>query len=74
MSVYTDCAHVECACPAAPGTRYCSEYCRQRDESQKEEERRNPGQLLAAGNVCDCGHAECEHRVSTGEVMHEQAR
>jgi hypothetical protein len=74
MTSGTECAHVECACPAAPGSRYCGDYCRAADESQQAHERRDPGQLFAAGHACDCGHADCERRVSTGEAMHEQAR
>jgi hypothetical protein len=56
------------------GARYCSEYCREQDEIQKAEERRNAGQLLAVGHQCGCGHAECDERVTTGEATHEQAR
>ena len=74
MSALRDCGHVECACLAARGSRYCSEYCRRQDEILKEQERRDPGQLLAVGHLCDCGHAQCEERARTGEAMHEQAR
>jgi hypothetical protein len=74
MSDRTECAHVECACLVARGERYCSEYCRARDESQKADERRNPGQLFAVGHVCNCGHPDCEQRVKSGQAVHEQAR
>ena len=42
--------------------------------AKKEQDRRDPDEFTATGSICNCGHAQCEHRVTTGEAMHEQAR
>jgi hypothetical protein len=44
------CAHENCSCPAAPGSKYCSPSC----ESAKD----------TAEITCTCEHPECAGRVS----------
>ena len=44
------CAHLACACMAAAGQTYCSEYCAAADEAQEPENERS----------CACGHPECD--------------
>lgn len=70
----TDCAREECACLVEAGLRYCSEYCRKAGEADRKQDLRDPGQLRATGHGCNCGHAECEDRVKSGQATHEQAR
>jgi hypothetical protein len=49
------CAHPACNCPAAEGSKYCSQYCK--DAGTKTE------------ISCNCGHAGCsmtEHVFTAG--------
>jgi hypothetical protein len=48
------CEHVGCICTIATGERFCSDYCAEQATSGR----------AAAGDDCDCGHAECVHVVS----------
>jgi hypothetical protein len=39
------CAHPACSCPAAPGSKYCSQYCKD---------------VAGTTEIsCNCGHAGC---------------
>ena len=39
------CAHPACSCPAEPGDKYCSTYCREIGKKME--------------IACNCGHAGC---------------
>jgi hypothetical protein len=70
----TECAHEACACMVLHDNRYCSEYCRAQDEIENSIAARDPDQLRAVTQTCDCGHVECDRRVARGKATHEQAR
>jgi hypothetical protein len=43
------CAHPACKCNAAPGRRFCSDYCERQGASGS-----------ASGGGCGCGHPACK--------------
>jgi len=48
MANQTKCAHNLCQCPAMEDSDYCSQACRDADDSD------------VIGVKCDCGHPGCE--------------
>jgi len=52
MAQTEKCAHPNCTCPPAEGSKYCSPYC----ENAKD----------IAEAFCECGHAGCATDVLAG--------
>ena len=45
MAQKDKCAHPNCTCPAAEGSKYCSTYCSDAKDTTEV--------------FCECGHADC---------------
>lgn len=53
------CHYGPCTCNVAPGSEYCSDYCRQAAEFSEPDVR---DEEVARRGDCGCEHAECAPR------------